>query len=121
MPTSVKHHPIPVDSALRADVHSKGLKFGIYTDRGTATCVGRPGSEGFETIDANTYAGWGVDYVKEDSCSASGNHTVAFEQYGKMRDALNATGRRIYFDLCGWSSWYAPVGTTLGNAWRVRG
>ena len=36
-----------------------------------------------------------------------------------MRDALNATGRPIYFDLCGWSSWYAPVGKTLGNAWRV--
>ena len=36
-----------------------------------------------------------------------------------MRDALNKTGRHIYFDLCGWSSWYAPVGETLGNAWRV--
>ena len=28
-------------------VHQKGLKFGIYTDRGTATCVGRPGSQGY--------------------------------------------------------------------------
>ena len=36
-----------------------------------------------------------------------------------MRDALNKTGLHIYFDLCGWSSWYAPVGKTLGNAWRV--
>jgi hypothetical protein len=34
------------------------------TDRGTAACVGRPGSEGFEDIDAKTYAAWGVDYLK---------------------------------------------------------
>jgi hypothetical protein len=27
--------------------------------------VGRPGSQGYETLDANTYAEWGVDYVKE--------------------------------------------------------
>jgi alpha-galactosidase len=99
-------------------VHSKGLKFGIYTDRGTATCVGRPGSQGHETIDAQTYAKWGVDLVKEDSCSAPTDHNSSFEQYGLMRDALNATGRPIYFALCGWSDWYAPVGKTLGNSWR---
>lgn len=99
-------------------VHSKGLKFGIYTDRGTATCVGRPGSQGFEKTDARTYADWGVDLVKEDSCSASSNHTEAFRQYGLMRDALNATGRPIYFALCGWSDWYAPEGSRLGNSWR---
>ena len=100
-------------------VHSKGLLFGIYTDRGEKTCVGRPGSAGYETLDAQTYAAWGVDYVKEDSCNATGDHNASFSQYGLMRDALNATGRQIYFDLCGWSSWYAPVGSTLGNAWRV--
>jgi alpha-galactosidase len=61
-------------------VHSKGLKFGIYTDRGTKTCAGRPGSEGYETKDAQTYASWGVDYLKEDSCYASGDHQVAFQQ-----------------------------------------
>ena len=99
-------------------VHSKGLKFGIYSDRGTATCVGRPGSEGHETIDAQTYAKWGVDLLKEDSCSAPTDHNTSFKQYALMRDALNATGRPIYFALCGWSSWYAPVGSTLGNSWR---
>ena len=100
-------------------VHGKGLLFGVYTDRGEQTCVGRPGSQGYEAIDAKTYASWGVDYVKEDSCNATSDHNASFAQYGKMRDALNATGRPIYFDLCGWSSWYAPVGKTLGNAWRV--
>jgi len=102
-------------------VHSKGLKFGIYTDRGTKTCAGRPGSEGYETKDAQTYASWGVDYLKEDSCYASGDHQVAFQQYGTMRDALNATGREIYFSLCGWNDWYAPEGWSLGNSWRIAG
>jgi alpha-galactosidase len=100
-------------------VHGKGLLYGVYTDRGQKTCVGRPGSQDYETIDAKTYASWGVDYLKEDSCNATGDHNASFAQYAKMRDALNATGRPIYFDLCGWSSWYAPVGKSLGNAWRV--
>jgi len=102
-------------------VHSKGLLFGIYTDRGTSTCAGRPGSYNYEKIDAQTYASWGVDYLKEDSCSASQDHNTAFAEYGKMRDALNATGRHIYFSLCGWNSWYAPVGWSLGNSWRIAG
>lgn len=59
--------------------------------------------------------------MKEDSCSASQDHNTAFAEYGKMRDALNATGRHIYFSLCGWNSWYAPVGWSLGNSWRIAG
>jgi alpha-galactosidase len=38
-----------------------------------------------------------------------------------MRDALNATGRKIYFSLCGWNNWYAPSGYSLGNSWRIAG
>ena len=53
-------------------VHSKGLLFGVYTDRGEKTCVGRPGSQGFEELDANTYAAWGVDYVKEGASCVDG-------------------------------------------------
>lgn len=59
--------------------------------------------------------------MKEDSCSASQDHQESFAEYGKMRDALNATGRPIYFSLCGWNDWYAPVGATLGNSWRIAG
>jgi alpha-galactosidase len=102
-------------------VHSKGLKFGIYTDRGTQTCAGRPGSYGYEQKDADTYASWGVDYLKEDSCNAASDHPTAFKEYGTMRDALNSTGREIYFSLCGWNSWYAPPGWSLGNSWRIAG
>jgi hypothetical protein len=39
-----------------------------------------------------------------DSCNATADHNASFAQYGLMRDALNKTGRPIYFDLCGWSS-----------------
>jgi len=103
-------------------VHSKSMKFGTYTDRGTKTCAGKPGARGFEALDAKTYADWGVDYLKEDSCnddSGAKNHSEPFLEYAKMRDALNATGRPIYFSLCGWNPWYAPVGSTLGNSWRI--
>ena len=69
----------------------------------------------------------GVDYLKEDSCAASQNHSEAYVEYGRMRDALNATGRPIVFSLCGWNPWYSnpdPAlsyggGKTLGNLWRI--
>eukprot|EP01102_Stenamoeba_stenopodia_P008346 TRINITY_DN2398_c0_g2_i1.p1 TRINITY_DN2398_c0_g2~~TRINITY_DN2398_c0_g2_i1.p1 ORF type:complete len:422 (+),score=74.11 TRINITY_DN2398_c0_g2_i1:58-1323(+) len=122
---SVYPDPVAFPDGIKAVadyVHSLGLKFGIYTDRGLLTCAGRPGSFGFEEIDALTYAQWGVDFLKEDSCyAASEAHEVAFAEYAKMRDALNATGRPIYFSLCGWRSWYSPVGYTLGNSWRISG
>jgi len=106
---------------LASQVHQLGLKFGLYTDRGTNTCAGRPGSLGYEKIDAATYASWGVDYVKEDSCNAPNTPDAAFSEYATMRDALNATGRPIFFSLCGWEAWYAPVGYSLGNSWRIGG
>jgi hypothetical protein len=53
--------------AIADSLHKKGLKFGIYTDRGTKTCGGRPGSQGYEAKDSQTYAGWGVDYIKSVS------------------------------------------------------
>jgi len=100
-------------------VHGKGLKFGTYTDRGTKTCGGKPGALGHEKLDAATYASWGVDYLKEDSCNAPTDHISAFQEYGLMRDALNETGRPILFSLCGWESWYAPEGNALANSWRI--
>lgn len=39
------------------------MKFGLYSDGGVKTCAGRPGSQGYEAIDAATYAKWGVDYL----------------------------------------------------------
>lgn len=45
-----------------------GLKFGIYEDIGTMTCAEYPGMKGHFEIDANTFAEWGVDYLKIDGC-----------------------------------------------------
>jgi len=101
-------------------IHSKGLKFGIYSDAGTNTCAGRPGSLTFETIDALTYAAWGVDYLKYDNCN---NKNIDVKtRYPLMRDALNATGRPILFSMCEWgdedpATWAGPV----GNSWRTTG
>ena len=47
-------------------MHSRGVKFGIYSDEGTMTCGGYPGSEYHEVQDAKTLASWGVDYLKLD-------------------------------------------------------
>ena len=81
-----------------AYVHLRGLKFGIYTARGSTTCMGRPGSDSFEAVDAAYYASIGVDFLKEDSCGGT-THGSVWEQYARMRDALNATGRHIYFSI----------------------
>ncbi|HEX6808438.1 MAG TPA: glycoside hydrolase family 27 protein [Gemmatimonadaceae bacterium] len=104
--------------ALADYVHSKGLLFGIYTDAGTNTCQGRPGTLGHEDQDARTFAAWGVDYVKEDWCHAQ--HLDAPTQYAKFRDALMRTGRPIVLSICEWGSnqpWeWAP---RVGNLWRT--
>src|ERR1035441_7256144 len=68
--------------ALADYVHAKGLKLGLYSDRGTQTCGGHPGSGGHEVVDADTYAQWGVDYLKYDNCNASPSSQQA--DYQKM-------------------------------------
>src|SRR5690242_12624343 len=101
-------------------VHSKGLKLGIYTDAGRQTCQGRPGTYGFEELDARTFAEWGVDYVKEDWCYADGLNAPV--QYAKFRDALAKAGRPIVFSICEWGSnqpW--EWGPQTGNLWRTTG
>ena len=50
-------------------MHSRGLKLGIYTDYGTSTCGGYPGTDFANMeIDAQTFASWKVDSVKVDGC-----------------------------------------------------
>jgi alpha-galactosidase len=101
-------------------VHSKGLKFGIYTDAGTNTCQGRPGTLHHEEQDARTYAAWGVDYVKEDWCNSRGLDAPA--QYRQFHAALGATGRPIVLSICEWGSnrpW--EWGPGIGHLWRTTG
>ncbi len=106
--------------ALADYVHSKGLKFGLYSDAGTGTCQDRPGGRGYEFQDARQYAEWGVDYLKYDWCNHSTQDAAA--SYSLMRDALAKSGRPIVFSLCEWGStkpwlWAKDV----GNLWRATG
>ena len=102
--------------ALADYVHSKGLKLGIYSDHGTVTCQGKPGSYGYEYVDALTFALWGVDYLKYDNCILPpGDSTNADD--AKMAAALGQTGRPIVFSLCDWS--YASWMPDDGNLWRT--
>ncbi len=106
--------------ALAEYVHSKGLKFGIYTDAGTNTCQGRPGTLNHEEQDARTYASWSVDYVKEDWCNSRGLNAPV--QYRKFHEALVATGRPIVLSICEWGSnrpW--EWGPGIGHLWRTTG
>lgn len=102
-------------------VHNKGMKFGLYTDAASYTCAGAFGSYGYETIDANTYADWGIDIVKCDYCNAPSDVETAKTRYKALADAFNASGRDIMLYICEWGvrepwKWGAEVG---GVCWRI--
>lgn len=83
--------------ALADYIHSKGLKFGIYSCAGIKTCQGYPGSRGYEFQDAKTYASWGVDYLKYDWCYVGTQNPEA--SYKLMCDALRAAERPVVFAI----------------------
>ncbi|KAL3285877.1 hypothetical protein HHI36_000397 [Cryptolaemus montrouzieri] len=109
--------------ALSDYIHQKGLKFGIYGDFGTKTCGGYPGSLYYLDVDAQTFADWGVDYLKFDGCYAP--TSIMEEGYGVMSKHLNRTGRPIVFS-CSWPAYMEPSGikpnytalTKYCNLWR---
>jgi len=112
-------HGIP---ALVEYVHSKGLKFGIYSCAGSHTCAGKPASYGYEEVDARSFAEWGVDFLKYDFCYAPAG-TDGPMLYRRMGQALRSTGRPILFSLCEWGKhkpweWGARTG---GHMWRTTG
>ncbi|MCU4154703.1 glycoside hydrolase family 27 protein [Carboxylicivirga sp. A043] len=102
-------------------VHSKGLKFGIYTDIAEYTCAGMVGSLAYEEMDAQTYAEWGVDYIKCDYCHAPEDLWTGIERYEKFIKAVRATGRPMVFAICEWGQrapwlWGEKVD---GQLWRT--
>jgi len=115
--------------ALADYIHSKGLKFGLYSSAGTSTCEplrenrGFPGGLGHEKQDAATFASWGVDYLKYDNCN---NQKVpALQRYAAMARALRATGRPIFFSVCEWGEnkpwlWAGKPPVSAGS-WRTTG
>ncbi len=108
-------------AALADYVHSLGLKLGIYSDAGSKTCGGCPGSGGYEEIDARTFASWGIDYLKYDFCYATDTRADAFALYSRMGQALKNSGRDIVFGICEWGHhrpwlWGNQAG---GHLWRT--
>jgi alpha-galactosidase len=106
--------------ALADHVHSLGLKLGIYSDAGEYTCQKQPGSFGHEEEDAKAFASWEVDYLKYDNCYNNGDPPES--RYPPMRDALNKTGRPIFFSMCEWGEDDpAKWAKSVGNSWRTTG
>lgn len=136
----------PDMKALADYVHSKGLKIGIYSSPGPFTCGGCLGSYQHEELDAESYAEWGIDYLKYDWCSYkpemeaqrgtnpdfSGTtkfwgepkekiRSELMRPYIIMREALNRVDRDIVYSLCQYGmgdvwEWGGEVG---GNCWRT--
>lgn len=107
--------------ALADYVHDQGLKLGIYSDAAEYTCGGVTASYGFEELDAQTFADWGIDYLKYDYCNAPADVTTAFIRYKKMGDALLKTGRPMVYAICEWGQrkpwlWARAAG---GHLWRT--
>ncbi|KAL9266493.1 Alpha-galactosidase 1-like protein [Drosera capensis] len=105
--------------ALGDYIHNLDLKFGIYSSAGYQTCSGTmPGSLGREQADAKTFASWGVDYLKYDNCF---NEDIRPQiRYKTMFDALNSTGRSIFYNICEWGDLEPALwASTYANSWRT--
>lgn len=97
-------------------IHSKGLKFGMYSCAGFKTCAGYPSSYGHEFEDAKQFAEWGIDYLKYDFCYFPKSADTK-NAYLTMAMALRNSGRDILFAACNWG-----VGNPNPSHWmRSRG
>eukprot|EP01036_Dinobryon_divergens_P024295 gene24294-32731_t len=105
-------------------IHSKGLKFGIYSSAGFKTCQGFPASLGLEYEDVKTYADWGVDYLKYDNCYT--DHGSPQSRYLEMATAIQTVtaaegSNKIFYSLCEWgrenpAAWAPKISA---NSWRI--
>ncbi|MCB2221330.1 MAG: putative Ig domain-containing protein [Bacteroidetes bacterium] len=118
----------PDMKALGDSIHVLGLKFGIYSSPGPYTCGGYTASYQHELQDAQSFADWGVDYLKYDWCSyeqIANDHSLSElkKPYFLMRDCLDKVNRDIVYSLCQYGmgevwTWGEEVG---GNLWRTTG
>ncbi len=98
-------------------VHSLGFKFGMYSCAGVQTCAGYPSSYDHEFVDAETFASWGIDYLKYDFCNFPAN-ADNLNRYATMSMALKSTGRDILLAACNWGSgdpwkWMKSIGVHM--------
>lgn len=107
---------------LAEEIHRRGLKFGMYSCCGLMTCAGYPSSLDREWTDAQTFAEWGVDYLKYDYCYRPWNRRGE-ELYRAMGHALANSGREILFSACNWGADESQkwIRTTGADMWRSTG
>ena len=121
----LQNNPKTFPSGMKAIadyVHAKGLKFGLYGDRGKRTChhynsnwQSESGSNGHEEQDAKKLAEWGVDYWKYDNCDS--DPSTQEKDYTAMSKALRNSGRDIVFSICMWE--YKEWMPKIANLWRT--
>ncbi|KAL5366620.1 glycoside hydrolase superfamily [Aspergillus floccosus] len=128
--------PVKWPNGVRAvvdQIHSLGLKFGLYGCAGEMTCAGYPGSQGHEAQDAHLLASWGVDFWKHDNCYtpcvSEPPPQTCWESsvdtrpwYATMHDAFQSVAnvKPILLNLCQWGrnevwTW----GAKYGHSWRI--
>jgi alpha-galactosidase len=96
-------------TAFSEHLHARGLSLGIRAP--VRTCLGIPGTDGYEALDAATYAAWGVDYVKAVGCGAP---ELAVRT---LAEQLELTGRPMVLSLAAepFAEWMPEV----ANLWRT--
>jgi len=104
-------------------IHGVGMKSGLYTAKGPNTCQKRAASCLHEELDAKNWASWGIDYVKDDSCSIcrhpNGTQYTDMEDYGRMWQAIQDSGRPMVLTVEGSPPAASITHGGYGNAKRV--
>jgi alpha-galactosidase len=138
---NLQHDPKRFPSGMKAlgdYIHSKGLKFGIYTSAGVQTCQRLEGSYGHEQQDVQQFASWGVDFVKVDWCCTRPDYLADEERkcpaendldYGKTGQkelyqrwhvAVSHASRPMVLSICEWGVGKPWIwGAETGNMWRT--
>ena len=110
---------------LADELHREKFLFGIYSSAGEMTCARYEGSLDFEQQDAQSWAAWGVDYLKYDNCFHKGRFgtpEASFNRFKRMGEALSSTQRPILYSLCNWGEDYVHTwGYSIANSWRISG
>jgi alpha-galactosidase len=111
---------------LTDSIHALGLKAGIYTAVGSKTCAGLVGSLDYEAIDAQQYADWGFDFLKNDWCKNVPSGELVDKPmilYSRMKNGIKKTGRPIVLSICekGQSNLKTPYtwADSVGHMWRT--
>lgn len=102
------HHAVLSETI--AQVHARGLKFGIWVGHSICADTDDLGSHSngasgpdFASLDATLLASMGVDAVKHDNCVTVANTTAAreanYDRYMRFGRALNASGRPMLYDV----------------------